>query len=314
VSLFDQRLRVTSRTSGSIRIRAHAKLNLTLRVLGTRPDGYHQLRTVFQSLALHDTLIVRAAPGPFAIECDDPACPIDRRNLVWKAADRLWRRLGNRGAIAGVRIRITKRIPMQAGLGGGSSDAAVTLAALAAWWRAGLTGAELGAIAGELGADVPFFLEGGTALGLERGDLIFPMPDCQPSWIVLVLPAFGVSTGDAFTWWDERVIANPRQIGRSRPDPQIAGLQLPAGEWVNDLEAPVAARHPVIRRLTGRLSRAGAAYTAMSGSGSAVFGLFETEPQAVAAANALAAPGWQVQVTGTLNRRRYRQLSTPRAF
>src|ERR1700733_1232848 len=121
-------------TNRTVRVRAHAKVNLTLRVLGTRPDGYHQLRTVFQSLALHDTLVLRASPGPFAIECDDPACPVDRSNLVWKAAAGWWRSLGTRGAISGVRVRITKRIPMQAGLGGGSSDAAATLAALAAWW------------------------------------------------------------------------------------------------------------------------------------------------------------------------------------
>lgn len=301
-------------TARTIRIRAYAKLNLTLRVLGTRPDGYHQLRTIFQSLALYDTLTVRAAPGPFAIECDDPACPIDRSNLVWKAADRLWRRLGNRGAISGVRIRIDKRIPIQAGLGGGSSDAAATLAALAAWWRARLTSAELAAIARELGADVPFFLEGGTALGLERGDLIFPMPDCQPSWIVVALPPFGVSTRDAFAWWDAQVPAKPGRVSRSRVDSRIAGLQLPAGEGGNDLEAPVAAHHPAIRRLVGRLSRAGATYTAMSGSGSAVFGLFETELHAVAVSAALTGPGCQVLVTGTLGRTRYRRLSAPRAF
>jgi 4-diphosphocytidyl-2-C-methyl-D-erythritol kinase len=298
----------------AIRIRAYAKLNLTLRVLGVRADGYHELRTTFQSLALHDTLVFRGVRGPFAIECDDSACPIDRANLVWKAADRLWRSLGNRGTISGVKVRITKRIPMQAGLGGGSSDAAAALLALSALWRTRHTKAELVAVAAELGADVPFFLEGGTALGLDRGDLIFPLPDCQPSWIVVVLPSFGVSTKEAFGWWDERSRAVVRKSRRPRSAGQIAGLELPAAEIVNDLEAPVAAHHPEVRRLVERLGRAGATHAAMSGSGSAVYGLFETDVQAAAASAALSRPGRQVVMTTPLGRRQYRRLSSPRVF
>src|SRR5258706_9709976 len=156
------------------RLRAFAKINLMLRVGGVRPDGYHALETTFQSLALHDTLTIRTARGPFRITCDDPACPTGRRNLVWRAADAVWRASGRRGVPRGVAVHIAKRIPMQAGLGGGSSDAAAALRALGRRWRVG--DARLRAIAASLGADVPYFFEGGTALGVERGGLLFRLP------------------------------------------------------------------------------------------------------------------------------------------
>ena len=115
-----------------MRVRAHAKINLSLRVLGVRADGYHELRTVFQSIALHDTLTIRRARGPFRLTMDDPACPSDETNLIWRAAERLWTASGRRGAPRDVAIDVAKRIPMQAGLGGGSSDAAAALQALGA--------------------------------------------------------------------------------------------------------------------------------------------------------------------------------------
>src|SRR5262245_955095 len=118
-----------------MRARAFAKINLSLRVLGRLPDGYHDLRTTFQSIALHDTLTIRRARGPFRLTCSDPACPPDRTNLVWRAAARMWKAAGQRGAPRGVAIHVEKRIPMQAGLGGGSSDAAAVIRALGRIWR-----------------------------------------------------------------------------------------------------------------------------------------------------------------------------------
>ncbi len=118
----------------AVRVRAFAKINLALRVVGVRADGYHELLTTFQSLALHDTLTFTRARGPFQIACDDPACPVDRTNLVWRAADAIWRAAGRRGEPRGVRVRIEKRIPLAAGLGGGSSDAAASLRALPSLW------------------------------------------------------------------------------------------------------------------------------------------------------------------------------------
>jgi 4-diphosphocytidyl-2-C-methyl-D-erythritol kinase len=285
-------------------VKAPAKINLTLDVLGVRPDGYHDLRTTFQSLALHDTLTISAADGRRSnpggegvrIECDDPACPTDRTNLVWRAAERVWRASGRRGRATGLVIRIVKRIPMQAGLGGGSSDAAATLRACAALWD--VEASELGPLAAELGADVPFFLEGGTALGLDRGDRLFPLLDRPPSWVVLALPPFGVSTRDAYGWWDARSAGAARARRRAAD-----GLS-------NDLQAPVAAHHPAVARLARALDRAGASSAAMSGSGSAVFGLFASRAGAERAAADLAATpaGCPALVTRTLDRAAYRSL------
>src|SRR5262245_29164454 len=142
-----------------VRVRAFAKLNLTLRVLGRRQDGYHELRTTFQSLVLHDTLTFTARKGPFTIECSDADCPRDEANLIWRAAERLWRdRTGSR-AMAGVEVSLTKRIPSRAGLGGGSSDAAAALRALAVLWRVRVEPERLRQMGAEIGADVPFFFE-----------------------------------------------------------------------------------------------------------------------------------------------------------
>ena len=275
-----------------MKVRAFAKLNLSLRVLGLRADGYHELRTVFQSIELHDTLTVRAVRGPLRLTCDDPACPVDDTNLVWRAADRLWRASGRRGRARGVAIDLKKQIPMQAGLGGGSSDAAAALVALAALWK--LRGRHVHDTAQAIGADVPYFLEGGTVLGLERGNLLFPLPDDPAAWVVVVVPPFGVSTAEAYGWWD---------AAEGRPQPRAA----------NDLQAPVVRRHPEIGRLVRALTTGGAFHAAMSGSGSAVFGLFRSRAGAERAGRLLAGgPAGarrHVLVTRTLNRAAYQRLA-----
>lgn len=285
---------------------ACAKINLDLRVLGVRADGYHDLRTVFQSLALHDTVTVTARRGPFAVECTDPAVPTDRRNLVWKAASLLWRTAGGgrlrRGEPGGVLVRLDKRIPAEAGLGGGSADAAVTLLALTRLWALALDVPTLSRLAARLGSDVPFFLAGGTALGLGRGDDIYPLADLPPTAVVIVRPSFGVSTVEAYEWFD----ADVRRPGRERPlRPLPAGWPAWAAGLRNDLEPPVAARHPTIGRIKQALVDAGAAVAAMSGSGSAVFGLFDRAEAARRTAADLARPGWSIVCTRTLPRRQY---------
>jgi len=300
-----------------MRVRAFAKINLSLRVLGARADGYHDLRTIFQSIALHDTLTIRAARGPFRVTCDDPSCPTDDTNLVWRAANHLWQAAGRRGILRDVSIDVKKRIPLQAGLGGGSSDAAAALRAFARLWR--VDEARVRAIAGELGADVPYFFEGGTVLGLERGDLLFPLVDAPAAWVVLVLPNFGVGTKDAFSWWDrspERLAL--QQPARDRTSRSRAvhktgarAFQASGAELLNDLEAPVAAHHPEIRRIVNALRKAGAAHAAMTGSGSTVFGLFPTERAASRAARPLMSRTRRTLITTTLNRVRYRRASIP---
>src|SRR3954470_24990692 len=239
-----------------MRVQAFAKINLSLRVLGTRADGYHELRTVFQSIALHDTLTIRAARGPLRLTCDDPACPVDESNLIARAASRMWTASGRRGAPRGIAIDLKKRIPMQAGLGGGSSDAAAALRAFAVRWRVSAAKVREAAIA--LGADVPYFLEGGTCLGLERGDILFPLADAPPAWVVLVLPDFGVSTKEAFGWFDEH--RRSAEAVAPRRTEAVAPRRTEAVEppvETNDLEASVAARHPEIGRIISALRRAG---------------------------------------------------------
>jgi 4-diphosphocytidyl-2-C-methyl-D-erythritol kinase len=281
-----------------VTVSAFAKINLELRVLGVRPDGYHELRTTFQSIALADTLTFTPSRGGFRILCDDPACPTDERNLVWRAAAMVWKAAKRRGAPKGVTVRIEKRVPVQAGLGGGSSDAAAALRALAKFWRVKI---DVRRLAAELGADVPYFLEGGTALGLNRGDVLVRLDDIARSWLVIVVPGFGVSTKEAFAWWDERYARGPERPalrgGRLRVGRPFQGRHRAA----NDLEAVVARRHPIIRRLSRELRREGASLASLSGSGSAVFGLFPTRAAAQTAAKAFT--NRNVIVTRTLSRR-----------
>ena len=293
----------------SVRIRAHAKINLDLRVLGTRADGFHELRTVLQAIALHDMLHVTLRPGPFAIECSAPGVPLDRTNLVWMAAQALWRAMRQSGEVRDVAVRLEKRIPPRAGLGGGSADAAAALIALARAWRVQVRPSQLTDVAATLGADVPFFLSGGTALGLGRGEEIYPLADLPRHWVVLLIPGFGVSTADAYNWYDadrdldRSVIRAPQHV----PGPWPSR----AAQMINDLEPPIARRHPESDHMKAALRRAGAIAAAMSGSGSAVFGLFQRRPDADAAVATLGRSGWGAALTESLGRSEYARRSRP---
>ena len=293
------------------KVRAPAKINLSLHVAGVRDDGYHELRTTFQSIALHDTLTIRSRRGPFVLVSDDPACPSDRTNLVWRAAECAWTAAGGRGTMRDVEVQLVKRIPLQAGLGGGSSDAAAALRALGSVW--GVDDRTLRAMAVSLGADVPYFLEGGTVLGLDRGDRLYPLVDHRAAWVTLVLPGFGVSTAEAFRWWDEENPGGPDKV-RPTSGSGVVGRTLsgpasgPVSDLGNDLEDVVAARHPEIVQTVGALRRAGAFHAAMSGSGSAVFGLFSSRRAADAAGRALS-KGKRVILTRIVNRAAYQRLA-----
>jgi 4-diphosphocytidyl-2-C-methyl-D-erythritol kinase len=298
-------------TPTAIRIRAHAKINLDLRVLGTRADGFHELRTVFQAISLHDVLTVVPRPGPFAIECGAPGVPLDASNLIWKAAQALWRAARREGAVRDVLVQVDKQVPLQAGLGGGSGDAAAALIALARLWRLPVTPAQMTDVAASLGADVPFFLSGGTALGLGRGEEIYPLADLPRHWIVLLIPGFGVATSDAYAWYeaerdvDRGVVREPQHV----PGPWPSR----AAQMINDLEPPIARRHPEIDQMKAALRRAGALAAAMSGSGSAVFGLFQRRPDALRAMETLAGSGWRALLTESLGRGEYARRSRPAA-
>ena len=288
--------------------RAHAKVNLDLRVLGARPDGFHELRTVFQTIELHDTLTCLDRPGPFGLRCRTPGVPLDASNLVWRAAAALWTALGRDGEPRDAVVTIEKRIPVQAGLGGGSADAAAALVGLGRLWG-GVPATLLREVGSGIGADVAFFLSGGTALGLGRGEEIYPLVDLPPHWVVIVRPAFGVSTAEAYGWYDE-----DRTAGLKEPrELQILPVPWPsrAAQMVNDLEPPVVRRHPEITSLKVSLREAGALAAAMSGSGSAVFGLFRSRAAAARSLRPLAKGGARAFLTRTLTRAEYERRARP---
>jgi 4-diphosphocytidyl-2-C-methyl-D-erythritol kinase len=291
-----------------VRIRAYAKVNLDLRVLGTRADGYHELRTVFQSVALHDTLLCVTRPGPFALRCRAAGVPLDESNLVWRAAAGLWTAMGRPGEPSNLSISLKKQIPLQAGLGGGSANAAATLLALARVWG-GVPVSTIRDVAGAIGADVPYFLSGGTALGLGRGEEIYPLVDLPTHWVVIVQPPYGISTAEAYAWYDE-----DRAAGLREPrEPQMLPVPWPtrAAQMINDLEPPVVRRHPEIGTLKILLREAGAVAAAMSGSGSAVFGLFRTQAAAVRALKPVSRAGARARLTRTLSRAEHERRARP---
>jgi 4-diphosphocytidyl-2-C-methyl-D-erythritol kinase len=300
---------VKTATNAHIRIRAHAKINLDLRVLGSRADGFHEVRTVFQAISLHDTLTVVSRSGPFAIESATPGFPLDSSNLIWKAAQLLWRAIRRTGDVRDAVVRVDKQIPLQAGLGGGSGNAAAALIALARAWHVNVRPSQLMDLAAALGADVPFFLAGGTALGLGRGEEIYPLADLPRHWIILLIPGFGISTADAYDWYDSErdlyrgMVREPQHV----PGPWPSR----AAQMINDLEPPIARRYPEIEQMKAALRRVGALAAAMSGSGSAVFGLFQRRAEATAALDRLAGLGWRVLLTESLGRGEYARRSKP---
>src|SRR5271156_4964389 len=284
----------------SVRLPAFAKINLCLHVLGRRPDGYHELRTIFQAISLHDTLeLARMSCPGIELETDDPALPVGPENLVYRAIDAIACELDFRG---GVHARLEKRIPVGRGLGGGSSDAAAALIGMLRLTGKKIPLERLLEIAASLGADVPFFLFGGRALAVNRGDEIYPLDNAPPQTILVVSPRdIGVSTKDAYEWISPELtrLAKPNRICGfcalcwSR---QGAGVS-------NDFEGPVFHRHPRLGEIRDGLLKRGAAEAALAGSGSAVFGVFRNPAQARRAARAV--PEDSVFVVETLSREDY---------
>jgi 4-diphosphocytidyl-2-C-methyl-D-erythritol kinase len=287
--------------SRTLVLRPTAKINLTLRVGALRADGYHDVRTLLQSIGLADTLTVAARRGPLSFVSSGFGVPADESNLVSRAALALWRDLGRDGPPRDAHVKLVKQIPLAAGLGGGSADAAAALVGLNAAWDGRRTRRDLARLAATLGADVPFFLQGGTALATGRGDEVFPVDDVRRFGVVVIKPSFGVSTPEAYRWFDEDRAAGV--LGDASPARDLdLGWHVGPISLTNDLQAPVARRHPAITAIVDGLRRAGAVGAAMTGSGSAVFGLF-SEAHAVNAARKLKRPDWLVLVSRTLNRR-----------
>ncbi len=284
----------------SVRLPAFAKINLCLHIIGRRPDGYHELRTIFQAVSLRDTLELSLNSGSgISLETNDTALPAGPENLVWRAIEAMREEIGIRG---GIRARLEKRIPVARGLGGGSSDAASALIGMLRLTGKKLPLERLMEIAANLGADVPFFLFGGRALGVNRGDEIYPLPDAPARTIVVVSPrGIGVSTKDAFQW------ASAELTNRAEPHKIFGFCALcwsRQGTGVsNDFEGPVFSRHPRLGEIRDGLLQRGAAEAALAGSGSAVFGIFRNPAQARRAARAFQEDS--VFVVETLSREKY---------
>ena len=268
---------------------APAKLNLGLHVLRKRTDGYHDLETAFVALGWSDTLSAEPSDG-LSLTCSDPTLPTDGRNLVVRAAHAL---ADHAGVDARAALHLDKVVPYGAGLGSGSSDAATALRLLARLWTLDVPEAEMARLAAGLGSDVPFFLAGASMIATGRGEHLAPLVRADGSpwrclfWLVVAVPPVHVSTARAY-----RAVA-PNDRGRARVAATVLSDDL--ARWrrdlANDFEAPVVALYPAIGTARDALLDAGAGYAALSGSGSAVFGAFESAALAQAAAGELAAAG-----------------------
>ncbi|OIQ52975.1 4-(cytidine 5'-diphospho)-2-C-methyl-D-erythritol kinase [Neomoorella thermoacetica] len=251
---------------------AYGKINLTLKVLGRRSDGYHNLSTIFQSIALADRLTFSRCREGIRLETSGLPVPQGPENLAYRAAARLQSRYG----FPGVRITLKKQIPLAAGLAGGSADAAATLIGVNALFNLGLTPGQLAREGAALGSDVPFCVIGGTALGRGRGEELSLLPPLPTLWLVLVKPSFGVSTAAVYRGWD----AGPGQTPMEAPDEERALAAIRRGDRAgimaslgNDLEAVTCRLYPEVMAIKMRLLAEGAERAVMCGSGPAVFGV-----------------------------------------
>src|SRR3954466_7999797 len=307
-----------------------AKINLGLRIGPLRADGFHELRTVYQTIALHDMVSVSFGRGSgIEIRCKDPRVPTDSTNTCVKTVERAMQALKVRGRVV---IEIEKRLPVQGGLGGASGNAVAALLALEGALRKELPAAERLRIAAEVGSDIPLFLIGGTVLGVGRGEEVYPLPDLPPTACVIALPELAISTPKAFAHWDEQAKLTPSthsdrmlefsreisawlnaaQIGRRSGVSARGGgraenplLDLVRTGIENDFEKVVFPEYPELLEVKRVLEKAGAKYASLSGSGSAIYGLFDSQQKAEAAAKKLIRQGTRAVVTSTLTRRQY---------
>ncbi len=342
------------------RVRSHAKINLGLYIGAPRPDGFHELTTVYQTLAIHDFVTVSARPEPEAsihLTSNDPRIPTDSRNTAWKMVELALESLETK---AKVEIHIEKRLPVQGGLGAGSANAVAALIALerelSVWdnKEAGAPGLPILEtwdskpleLAAKVGSDVPLFLIGGAVLGLDRGQEVYPLPDFEPTWCVITAPAIGISTPQAFRDWDARCAAQgltaeasagklkelSRAYASAFSGSALKGIEgtgssgvLPDGKnlagpqesalvrtgitsWIrNDFEDVVFPQQPSLREIKRLLAADDqperALCAQLSGSGSALYGLYQTRSAAEAALMRLSRfteVEGQVSVQGTL--------------
>jgi len=313
----------------TVTVRSFAKINMGLRIGPARPDGFHELLTLYQTIGLHDVLRVSVARGSgIEIRCTDTRVPRDESNTCWKVAERVMQSLRTKGRVV---IDIDKRLPVQGGLGGASANAVATLLALEQVLRRPLPPAEKLRIAAEIGSDLPLFLVGGTVLGVSRGEQVYPVPDFPAIPCVVLTPDVGVSTPRAFATWDSQQKLTPpptfdrmnelgRELSAWLSEPYSGA---PSGFWKrrgraenpllwlvragikNDFEEVVFPEYPELGEAKRTVMRAGAKYASLSGSGSTLYGLFPSRETAARAVKKLRKQGWTAQATVTLPRRQY---------
>jgi 4-diphosphocytidyl-2-C-methyl-D-erythritol kinase len=290
----------------SICVRAFAKVNLGLKILAKRPDNYHEIRTIYQTVALHDLLEISLlkSQGEVEVECEAPGIPQGPANLVYRACE-LWRRAQN--SRVGIRIRLEKMIPAGSGLGGASSDAAATLLALERLSGDRLDDPSRFGLASELGSDVPLFLVGGRVLGCGRGEEVYPLVDLPTRSCLIAYPGFSIYTAEAYRGASLRLTKKAKVPSMFNFG---AWPQLSLSEWgpaENDFEGVVFAKWPELALLKRQLIRAGAETASLTGSGSAVYGIFRSARQLVRASKIIP-EGWLSFRTRTLSRAAYRRL------
>ncbi len=314
----------------STTIRSFAKINIGLRIGPRRDDGYHELRTLYQTIALHDLIRVEAVRGSgIEIHCDDSRVPRDESNTCWRVAERVLRTLKVRSK---VRITIEKNLPVQGGLGAASSNAVATMLGMERAFKRQLTPHARLRIACEVGSDLPLFLMGGTVLGIGRGEQVYPIDDLPSFPCVIAAPDEGVSTPAAFAAWDKRQtkLTSPRASAKMNTFSQsvyewlngssFSPTGVPGKGWdraeallldlvrtgmENDFASVVFPLYPAVRQVKRMLEREGAKYVSLSGSGSSVYGLFSSRQDAARAVKALNQADVRAQASSTLPRARY---------
>jgi len=276
-------------------LRAFAKINLDLRILGRRQDGYHEVRTIFQAIDWWDEMLLEPAPR---FEFSAPGTPEDETNLIVRAV-RAYERLA--GITANVRICVIKNVPIGRGLGGGSADAAVTFIGLQRMYKRSLPFDEIPQTLRNLGSDVPFFALGGRAAGTGRGDEVYKLDDSEDYWLLLVDPGVAIPTAEAYSW-----LTLPDKSNKIEGFCAVSDFACETDVWTNDFEGPVFQRYPELARIKDELLALGAYRAALSGSGSAIFGQFQMVSEAVQAASVMGRQ-FRVKVAKPLPRWEYFQ-------
>lgn len=280
-----------------MRVRSFAKINLGIEILGKRQDGYHELRTLFQTVDLYDDLVFKLSPeDQILLKGDNPAVTWDSRNLIYRAAQIIRRKAD---VFFGVEIHVQKNIPVGAGLGGGSSNAAVTLFVLNKLWNLRLSDSELLDTAKRLGADVPYFLKGGLCLGTGIGDVLTPQEEKDPFFCLLVFPGFSIITGDIYRRYQPALTS-------SRKESKIIEF-LKSRDFSllnNGLEETILRHYPQLKTIKTLLSSLGAEMSQVSGTGSAVYGVFFDKKRAETAVGEIGKE-YTVFLVRTLSRELY---------